>query len=723
MIPAITRRGLLKFAGGLAAGAIASPLPWTLLDDLAIWTQNRDAIPRLPRGPVTTRFTICSLCPAACGVRLRCVGGRPFAVLGAPAHPTSRGRLCPFGFAAHQLPWHPSRLARPVCRAADGTERAASAAEAAAAIATATREAPGALAIVDARPGRAISAHYRRLTAALGGRYLRAVPAEEAVPAALARMSTPPCDPPGWDLERTRLVLSFGAPVLESWGGPGRILARRAEGDGGGDLKIIQIESRPSRTALLADLWVAPRPGTEITAAFGVAHLLARGGCDDDFGALVAPFTPGRVAAITGIPAEVLESVAREFAGTNAAIAVIGDDLLAGPEGIAAATLVAALNMMIGSVGVAGGLLPRWRLSGAGVDDAAGHDGAFDDAGAAADGGLGGVESLPAGSLHALILDGEPGPALAAAIERALAPGAVVVSLSPYRVGLATAAQFIVPQPAWLETIEDMPTPPGSARALYGVTARLLEPPAGAVDPAAFVAAAARATGLGGAWAATTEVLVVAWVRALAASGRGRVVLLADGSAAAPATGDGLMAQLLEGAVWEDDPAPAVAPPSRSIPRPQLEALGRLAQTALEPAGGSEVIAASFPLVLVPYRDPMIQGRVLPTLASKLYRETDLRPAAGCALANPATAAAAGLRAGARIVIETPRGPIPARLRLDRAVLPGVVHFATGPAAGQLGEGPVVEAAGAPPAWPAAGVAPRPVRARLRADAKGGRRT
>jgi len=721
MIPAITRRGLMKFAGGLAVGAFASPMPWTLLDDLAIWTQNRDAIARLPRGPVTTRYSVCSLCPAACGVRLRCVGGRPFAVLGASAHPTSRGRLCPFGFAAHHLPWHPARLAAPVSRAADGTERAASAAEAAMAIVASCRQEPGSMAIFDARPGRAVSAQYRRLAAAMGGIYLAAIPAEEAVPAALAAMATSPSDPLGWDLERARLVLSFGAPLLESWGGPGRILACRSRGAGGtgnpAGLRIIQVESRPSRTALLADRWLAPRPGTELTAAFGLAHLLARGGCDRDLAALVAPFPPEEVAAITAIPAAVLESVAREFAGTTPAVAVIGGDLLAASGGAVTATLVATLNLIAGAVGVPGGLLPRRVLPWAPADDGMGADAA------ALDGGLQAIQLMPAGSLQALVLDGEPGPVLVAALERALAPSAVVVSLSPHRVGLARAAQFIVPQPAWLEAIEDMPTPPGSARASYAVTARLIEPPAGVVDPAAFVAAVARGAGLGGAWAATTERLVAERVRVLGASGRGRVVRLADGANVAPASGDGLMAQLKDGAVWHDDPLPAATPAPRLVPRSHLEALARLAETALEPPGGSEVIAASFPLVLVPFRDPQSQGRVLPTLASKLYRETDLLPPAGCALANPATAAAAGLRAGMRIVIETPRGPIPARLRLDRAVAPGEVHLATCPGAGQMGEGPAVEAAGEPPAWPAAGVAPRPVRARLRADSRGGRRT
>ena len=46
----LTRRSLLKFMGGAVAGAVLSPLPWKLLDDASIWTQNWSRIARPPRG-------------------------------------------------------------------------------------------------------------------------------------------------------------------------------------------------------------------------------------------------------------------------------------------------------------------------------------------------------------------------------------------------------------------------------------------------------------------------------------------------------------------------------------------------------------------------------------------------------------------------------------------------------------------------------------------------
>src|SRR5512146_729883 len=99
----LSRRDLLKFAAGSAAGSMFTPLPWKVLDDTAIWTQNWPWIPTPPKGESTTRFTTCALCPAACGLRARCVAGQPVSLAGAAEHPLSWGTLCPIGFGAHHL--------------------------------------------------------------------------------------------------------------------------------------------------------------------------------------------------------------------------------------------------------------------------------------------------------------------------------------------------------------------------------------------------------------------------------------------------------------------------------------------------------------------------------------------------------------------------------------------------------------------------------------------
>src|SRR6266545_227343 len=106
----IGRRGLLQFAGGVTAGALITPAPWRLLRDTAMWSQNWSWIPRPPRGEIRARFTNCSLCPEACAVKARCVGGQPVSLMGCADGTGTRPALCVAGLAGHHLPYHPARL-------------------------------------------------------------------------------------------------------------------------------------------------------------------------------------------------------------------------------------------------------------------------------------------------------------------------------------------------------------------------------------------------------------------------------------------------------------------------------------------------------------------------------------------------------------------------------------------------------------------------------------
>ena len=122
----VTRRDVLRLAGGAAAGVALSPVPWKLTDDLAIWTQNWSWIPTPPKGEETTRLSVCSLCPAGCAVRARCIGGQPVSLHGVAADPVSGGVLCALGITAHHLSYHPARVPAPLrCLGKDGMRQAA----------------------------------------------------------------------------------------------------------------------------------------------------------------------------------------------------------------------------------------------------------------------------------------------------------------------------------------------------------------------------------------------------------------------------------------------------------------------------------------------------------------------------------------------------------------------------------------------------------------------
>jgi anaerobic selenocysteine-containing dehydrogenase len=225
-----SRRDIFKFAGGAVAGALFTPAPWRLITDTALWSENWPGIPRPARGEIRAKFTNCSLCPAGCAVRARCVGEQPVSLAGV------RGGLCPFGLTAHHLPYHPARLKHGPIEEATR--------------AVAHRAAEG-IAVLDLNPGRTASWTYRRAMASLKGIYL----APESVTEA-------------YDLSAAKTVLSIGAPLLDGWGTPANVIAARQ------NFRLIQAEAVESRTAVLADEWIPLDAGAERAFARQILHSL-----------------------------------------------------------------------------------------------------------------------------------------------------------------------------------------------------------------------------------------------------------------------------------------------------------------------------------------------------------------------------------------------------------------------------------------------------------------
>ena len=294
-----TRRDLFKFAGGAAVGALFTPAPWRLVTDTALWSETWPGVPRPARGEIRARYTNCSLCPAGCAVRARCVGEQPVALMGVLEHPFTHGALCPFGLAGHHLPYHPARIRQnPVKQAAaaisDGLARCGAGER---------------VAVLDLRPGRTASWTYRRSLAEWkNGTYLKP---PQALGGNLAV-----------NLAAAKTVLSFGAPLLDGWGTPGNVIAAR-EG-----FRLIQAETVESRTAVMADQWLPIRPGSEAALARAIANVLADQPLHD-------------AALETGLTDAQIVAAARELADNGPALVLDARDR---PE-------ILALNQLVGALG------------------------------------------------------------------------------------------------------------------------------------------------------------------------------------------------------------------------------------------------------------------------------------------------------------------------------------------------------------------------------------
>lgn len=665
----VTRRDVMRFAGGAAVGVALSPMPWVVTDDLAIWTQNWSWIPRPPDGERTTRATRCALCPAGCPLEAHSVGGSPVALR---ASAGSRG-LCPPGLTAHQLPWHPARLARPV-RQGRGAARPVSTSveavvrETAAALSRA-RAGAGATVVLDTRPGRSASWAWRRLLGGIDGATVVAAPGLDG--SSFLQLGSSTGDPARElviDPSGATTILSFGAPIAEGWGGLRDTLPA--------GVRLVQVEPMRSPTAEAADHWLPARPGSEGALALGIANIVIAEGLVDDapygstagfdaFAAAAARFPLARTAAVTGLAPDDIEAAARELATGRPTAVVAGEQPGGGALPRPALAAIFGLGCLLGAHGLC------TRESSPFPEDSTPLAPERD------------LASLDDASVSLLVVDASAGGATFPwpLVERKLARGALVVALSPFFAGSALHADLVVATAPFPEALHELPSGRQAALASLALAAPLLEPRPGTVDPVAFVRALAAASriDLGGDWA-TTEALARMRVARIHAAGRGRVITSATDAEPVTtfASSDDLWDALLEGARWEGErPAPvqlASVTLGAGLDVAAIEAVAA-------PAARSRVVK----VVPRAARDTVFASVVSPVL-SKLYQETGLRHGAGCAALNPRTAAALGF-AGARSArILTAGGSARVALACDEGVMPGVVELAVAPDARALGQ-------------------------------------
>jgi anaerobic selenocysteine-containing dehydrogenase len=668
----VKRRDVLLGLGGGIAGAFLTPLPWALLDDVSIWTQHRRALPIPPDGETTFGTAACTLCPASCALRVRSVAGRPVFAAGESRHPLGGG-ACAFGLALHHLAHHPLRLSHPVRIAGDGRPTGIAGEAAVSAMADAIRASARsgrAVVVLDQRPGRVLSRAYRELMAGIPGGLYATAGGEDAT---LTMLASAPGRRPGIDLERTRTLLSFGAPVLEGWGRPGRMLAARA------GLRVVQADAWRSPTACLADEWIAIRPGGEGPLALALAHVLVNEGLvarpTGDVLHVLSRFAPADVAHVAGLAPAAIEALARSLVAQGPTVAIGGGDPGGGPLREDDERAIALLDVVLGSVGRAGGIV--WRRD---VPDEGDPQLPPEQR----------LEDVPDGRAGLLILDGaDSGRALPwPAVRRKLAPGALVVSLSPFLSGLARHASLVVPGPAPLEGHDEVLPTADAAVASYAVSKPLLSERPHVVDPMLLLVRLARAARLDPPSAASHEEALRHRAAAIHALRRGRVLVRRDDGfhEDSPASDEAFWEEVSNGGCWIDDPLPAAVPFAGAVRLPSVASVERW----LAP------LAPRADLPLVAFAARGAAGSIPPSpILSKLYQEAELRPSVSTVALHPDTARSLGLVEGRRIRVHSSTGAVDARLRCEDGVPHGVVALAAGPESSALHGRPAAAAEGA----------------------------
>ncbi len=419
------RREFLIFAGGAGAGLALSPLPWRLVGDTALWSQNWSWIPKTPRGEISYKPTSCELCSAGCAVRARLVGTQPVSLWAAPQGDKTEP-LCPAGLCGHHLAFHPSRL-----RTTMHGARKCGASEAFDAASKAIGQ--GSVAVLDLRPGRTASLLYRKHLAKLGGSYVTVTPTLGPTLQTIADSLQSPAVP-AFDLDNAGILLSIGTPVLEAWGAPGKML------NPGRKFRLWHAEALESNTAIAADRWFQIRANSETAFAAGLVAAI-----DGDQATL------RKAAELTGIGEQELNDAARQLVKQQA-VAVADIHPVLGPPAQETLRAVACLNARLQAIGRKGGIVGRRETP------------MPKSWGPLASETL--LSAVPDGSLHFLFIDdATPGAPLPwKMIASKLAPGALVVAASWSASGLARQSTYALPAVSYLEGLHDVPVSPTPPR-------------------------------------------------------------------------------------------------------------------------------------------------------------------------------------------------------------------------------------------------------------------
>jgi anaerobic selenocysteine-containing dehydrogenase len=276
-----------------------------------------------------------------------------------------------------------------------------------------------------------------------------------------------------------------------------------------------------------------------------------------------------------------------------------------------------------------------------------------------------------------------------------MAQGGRVVVLTPYSTGTGQKADLALPAAAPLEAHDEAPSPEEGAVATWAVSRPLFPNPPWSFDPVELLGKLASRSGVS-LWGqaektpATVKQLVANRAKALHRLGRGAVITPAgESTELTDLESAAALEQLLQdGAVWADDPHEAQPPTRVSLfgdladPLQRLRLIGEKGRRAAVTDKND-----SYPVTLIPGGLLGAAGDgALPPVMAKLYRESLLRQAGQEALVNPETGMKLGLADKGTARFDTPQGTIQITVFFDDAVLPGVLHVASGPGDSAFGD-------------------------------------
>ena len=367
------RRDVLKLAGasglgigtGVAFAGCGTP-------DREFHLQSPVDIPEdTVTGLDTWYASICQDSGDGCGIIVRVKSGRARKIEGNPDYPLNRGKSSARAQAALQTLYNPDRIPNPmVPRRTRGSgryrfmrwddalpdfqEKLVAAAD-------------GGVVMITEPVNGHLGMIIERFTENIGARWLTFEPLEKAAVRQASAKVFGTARVPQFDIANTDYVLSIGGSFLEdgeSLVHYGQAYGNFRQGEGRSRGTFAHFDTHLTMTAANADEWHPVNPGTEGMLALSIAHAVLG---DSAVPAALQPLTGGQgnlaayaaesVAEATGVPAEVIQRVAHDFAAAPTAVAIGGGSAAGHTNGLFNMTAVFALNLLKSNVGQRGGVL------------------------------------------------------------------------------------------------------------------------------------------------------------------------------------------------------------------------------------------------------------------------------------------------------------------------------------------------------------------------------
>ncbi|MCV7185198.1 molybdopterin-dependent oxidoreductase [Mycolicibacterium murale] len=326
------------------------------------------------------RITYCRICEPMCGLIATVADGRLVSLRPDHDHPLSRGRACPKGIAFTDVQNDPDRVLEPLRRRQDGTFEQVSWDEALADIAARLST------IITNHGGHSVGQYFGNpaafgyatslwpgvFMARIGSRHLYSAGSQDINSRFVASklLYGAASQLPFPDLPRTHFLFMLGANPLVSHGSALR--APRIKDDladivrrGG---RVVVVDPRRTETARQYE-HVQVRPDSDAWLLLSMLQVVFADGLEsrevvehqavglDGLAGLCAPFPPEQTAARTGVPAETVRALARDFASAPSASAYGRTGACLGTHGTLVSFLLDALSAVTGNLDRAGGTL------------------------------------------------------------------------------------------------------------------------------------------------------------------------------------------------------------------------------------------------------------------------------------------------------------------------------------------------------------------------------